>query len=223
MAANNGTQRLFIVRHAETVENHTRIVQGQQDGTLSERGERQAEVLARYLRQFSFEKIVASDLGRVRQTLKPYLNGSSPEVQYTPLLRERSFGEIEGKSFREYQEVLSASRVSHTTFRPTDGENFHDVLSRARQFLADLELQPGYCLLVTHGGMVRSLMAALLDKPIEEMLSFPIENTSITVFERSPEQPPKLVERNRTLHIEEASEVSALGLDVHAVAEPKND
>ena len=182
---------------------------------MSERGKRQAEVLSHHLRSISFTSAFSSDLGRVRQTLNPFESFLDCEVSFTPLLRERGFGEIEGKSFEEYQSLLQASGKEHIDFRPRGGENFGDVVARADQFMELLPDSLGQILVLTHGGMVRALLSTMLGRPIQDCLGFPIENTSITRIERHPDKGTLLIETNGTSHISESSERDALGLDVH--------
>ena len=59
---------LFLVRHAETVFNQQRRIQGQSESDLSETGVMQAEALARRLAREEFSAIYSSDLKRAYQT-----------------------------------------------------------------------------------------------------------------------------------------------------------
>ena len=58
------TARIYIVRHGETQENHSGIIQGQLDTELNDTGRRQANLVARALQEIPFDFAHTSDLKR---------------------------------------------------------------------------------------------------------------------------------------------------------------
>ena len=89
---------LYLVRHGETKENVANILQGHMPGELTERGIEQARQLCKKLQSVRFDALVCSDLKRCVDTAailnEPH--GLTPE--YTPLLRERDWGEHTGQN-----------------------------------------------------------------------------------------------------------------------------
>jgi broad specificity phosphatase PhoE len=174
--------KLYIVRHGETIENRSNIIQGQQHGQLSDLGILQREKLARRLQDFSFDAIYSSDLERTRETLAPFTSTTPLPVRYTEVLREKSFGDLEGHSGEIYRRKLQASGKTRIDFRPNKGESFIDLTDRLTPFVEALHANHSgeSILLMTHGGVVRVLLNLLLGVPLEELLQTEIRNTSIS-------------------------------------------
>src|SRR3954447_18409021 len=89
---------IVLVRHGETDGNATRVLQ-LPDTPLNERGMRQAERLADRLQSLGITQIVCSDLLRARMTAAPIAARLGLHVEITPLLQERNFGDLRGKSY----------------------------------------------------------------------------------------------------------------------------
>lgn len=174
--------RLYIVRHGETVQNKNNIIQGQQEGNLSPLGLEQRIRLKERLLEHSFDVIYSSDLKRTRDTLAPYIEATGASAEYTPSIRERAFGTLEGQPGEKYVELLRTTGLSRIDYRPPNGENFHDLKARTDLFLKDIfEKHAGQSvLLMTHGGTIRTLLATLLQMRIDELLKLNIHNTSVS-------------------------------------------
>jgi len=84
------TIRIYIVRHGETEENKQKIIQGQLDTPLNSEGEKQANLVAKALRDIPFDVCYSSDLSRAASTAERILVHHSGVRLETPLaLRER--------------------------------------------------------------------------------------------------------------------------------------
>ena len=62
------TTRFGLIRHAETVWNRAKRIQGHQDSPLTPEGELQAAAWGRTLQRLRWERILASDTGRAVAT-----------------------------------------------------------------------------------------------------------------------------------------------------------
>ncbi|MBI4149953.1 histidine phosphatase family protein, partial [Candidatus Woesearchaeota archaeon] len=60
---------VYIIRHGNTIFNALRRLQGQLDSPLAKEGINDAKVLGKRLRSIHFDAIIASDLGRAKQTV----------------------------------------------------------------------------------------------------------------------------------------------------------
>jgi len=85
---------IYVVRHGEAEGNAERRIIGQSDHSLTEGGEKDAEVLGERLRSIKFNKIYSSDLKRARDTaniISKMLDSSlAPEsTEKTPRDRSR--------------------------------------------------------------------------------------------------------------------------------------
>ena len=81
---------VYILRHGQTEENKQKIIQGQLDTALNSEGERQADLVAKALKDIPFDVCYSSDLQRATDTAKRILvHHSGVEVQTHIAVRER--------------------------------------------------------------------------------------------------------------------------------------
>lgn len=143
------TISLTLVRHGETEANHSGIIQGQKNSSLSENGKYQAQLAGMTLSQCIFDKIYASDLERAfdtatiiaannRQSLTTTSDENNNVVESNALLRERCFGVFE---LRPHKEFIAAAENSGLVkenlynFIPEGGEGLCGVRQRVLKFL----------------------------------------------------------------------------------------
>ncbi len=176
---------LTVVRHGESNWNATRRTQGQDDrARLSTLGREQAAALAESLDPHGFDLVVTSDLSRARDTATIIAEGLALAVEVEPLLRERSFGVLEGGPLSEVTGDLSGivdGVVVDPDARPREGESFRDVAARAEGFVEEAATRwsSRRLLVVTHGGMVRALRALSEGRPLEGLAWDPVGNCSV--------------------------------------------
>src|SRR4029077_8622711 len=123
---------ILIVRHGETDGNAARVLQ-RPDVPLNERGMRQAEQLAQRLAARGLVHIVCSDLLRARMTAAPLAARSTIEVEESPLLQERNFGDLRGTAY-----AALAEDPFGPNFAPPNGEDwptFHARVAEAFAFI----------------------------------------------------------------------------------------
>lgn len=130
---------LWVVRHGQTVDNLAHVLQGQQPGKLSEEGIQQAKLTGKKLAQEKFSDIYCSDLGRAKETLEHILESfhdrDNIRVNYSPLIREKGFGILEGLPREKYQKIIQTSGISLRDYKPEGGESWKEVTERAEKFL----------------------------------------------------------------------------------------
>ena len=178
--------RILIVRHAETIENTFRICQGQMDGQLSEKGYREAEQVARRLRDTEISVCHTSDLKRAVDTcvriadINPYFSVFQPDAR----LRERFFGSMQGKVFPpDYDETQYPPETELVTDM---AQRLAGLLNELITLYADTDKT---ILLVSHGFTIRVLVAILRGLSLEKVWTVPeILNTSVTVFDYSKDE-----------------------------------
>ena len=177
--------KLYLVRHGETIENASRTIQGQQPGTLSPLGLKQRDRLAERLKSSSFDVVYCSDLKRTKDTLEPLTEHLSAPIYYVEEIRERSFGDLEGRSGQAYLDELKRTGLSGVDYRPPNGENFFDLRDRTDKFLTKLKEEhfEKSLLLMSHGGAIRAMLSSLLNKTLDELLRIDIQNTSLSTVE----------------------------------------
>jgi probable phosphoglycerate mutase len=155
--------RLLLVRHGESTWNAQSRWQGQADPPLSPLGERQAEEAAERVAEIAtITAVWTSDLARAQRTAELIASRLGVErVRTEPRLRERDVGSWSGLTRDEIEDrwpgYLAARRA------PPDFEGDTELLARTRAgLLAAVDgSRSGDVLVVTHGGVVRTIERAL--------------------------------------------------------------
>jgi probable phosphoglycerate mutase len=163
----NLTTRFGLIRHAETVWNREKRIQGQLDSPLTSEGECMADRWGLQLREFKWNRILSSDSGRAVATALRINAHLALPLETDPLLRELDWGEWASKSVaqlrREQADVLAIQESAGWDFRPPQGESRRSQLERTGRVLREAAGRfPGDCILVvTHGGVLRCLSLGL--------------------------------------------------------------
>ncbi|HIP40411.1 MAG TPA: histidine phosphatase family protein [Desulfocapsa sulfexigens] len=156
---------LALLRHGKTEWNEKKLIQGRQDSPLSLSGKKQVHEWGVFLQDCTIDRIIASDLGRVQETvsiLQKY-NNQVPVI-WKAALREQSWGQWEGKTFHQLEieqpEKLAAQVKAGWDFCPPEGESRKEVLQRVLPVIQEVVEQfPGeQILIVSHEGIVKSLI-----------------------------------------------------------------
>ena len=198
--------RLLLVRHGETPWNAEGRIQGHSDVELSEKGKRQAELIAERLAGVHIDAAYSSDLIRCQDTAKAILAKHDVPLQATPDLRERFYGVFEGLTVPErqsrYPEMFAASVVNDLDFAPTDGETPRETIRRMTPVIDGIRRRHAdeTALIVGHGGSLRSAVIALMELPDESTWRFVMANCSLSVFDTYPNNTVMLL-YNDTSHL----------------------
>lgn len=185
---------LHLIRHAEVEARYQGVFGGVIDMNLSPLGHDQAAALARYLKTTSFDAIFASPMKRVQQTMSPTLKPRSIKPVILPKLYEVDFGDWTGLTFDEVKQKFG--RSAHEWLHLLDAgaipnaESVTAYRSRIESCLKEILRQSeGKSVAVfCHGGVIRMLLALLLNLPFAEMDRFEVEYTSITTIVVKPER-----------------------------------
>ncbi len=177
--------RVIAVRHGQTDWNAAQRIQGHTDIALNATGRRQAEQLAQTLAHETVHAIYSSDLRRTRETAGPYAERARLPVQDEPGLRERGFGDFEGRSFIEIEdrwpEQARRWRQRDPDFAPTGGESLAAFNARCVDACARLALRHRgqTILVVTHGGVLDCLYRAATRTGLQAPRTWALGNASV--------------------------------------------
>lgn len=146
---------LWLVRHGETDWTAAGRFCGWSDPALNERGRAQARNLGRRLSGRRFDSFVSSSSTRAVETAR--LAHRDPAVDVR--LRELDFGDLEGRTWAECSVEVQESLRDFDMFQAPNGESVAQLSVRVRKALG--ELGSGRHLVVTHGGVIRTLLGHL--------------------------------------------------------------
>jgi len=171
---------ILLVRHGETDGNAARILQ-RPDVPLNERGMRQAEQLAQRLSGHGFVHILCSDLVRARMTAAPLAARAGMDIEESPLLQERNFGDLRGVAYADLAEDPFGD-----AFCPPNGEDwptFHARVADAFAFIVSRRRSVnGTLVVVTHGFVCRALVERHALVPQGFAVPERFDNTSVTIL-----------------------------------------
>ena len=143
---------LLLVRHGETDWNAEGKLQGHTDRPLNDYGRRQAQALAERIAGERIDAVYASDLSRARETAEILAEKFDLTVVVDPDLREKNWGNWEG---------LTSDERLHVEFEGETSQAHRDRTLNAVQRIVDRH-PGGRVVVVTHGGSLRRLQAAVL-------------------------------------------------------------
>ena len=182
-----GVATVHLVRHGE-VENPKGIIYGRLPGYhLSERGRRQAELVAERLAGADVGTVRASPLERAQETAAPIAERHGVEIVTDERLIE-SANKLEGVG--RTLEALFRSPRHWLRFRnplkPSWGESFGDIRARMLEAIWEaIEQSPGHdIVVVSHQTPVLVARLALARRRVPPWLAFtPCETGSVTTLE----------------------------------------
>ena len=218
--------RIIAIRHGETAWNVDTRIQGQLDIPLNARGRWQANQLAQALVEERIGAIYASDLTRAWETAGHV--SRLQQVAVTPEigLRERGFGEFEGKTFVEIEASLPEQarrwRSRDPLFAPPGGESLTALRERVLEAASRLAARhPGELIaLIGHGGVMDVLYRAATRQAIDATRTWALGNAAINRLMWTPEG-FSLVGWSDVQHLEgDSLDDNRLPVPIHETATP---
>jgi len=163
---------LYLLRHGEIAT--PGILAGKTDVALSEKGLLHLWKTTKNLPEIA--QCISSPLQRCQNFARQYSLTHNLELKLEGQLQEMNFGDWDGKTYQDLWQIKSKDRKTalgdfwqnpwqHT---PPNGEAITDFVSRVdswwQQWLA--EKGEGNTLVVSHGGVIKHLIARILQMPI---------------------------------------------------------
>ncbi len=191
--------KIYLARHGQDQDNVLGVLNGHRDHSLTTTGIKQAEDLARRIKEakLSFSRIYSSPLIRAHRTaeiIADTLGRDRPEVLAG--LIERDFGIMTGKRKDEIEKLCAPDILYTETINyflsPQGAETFPQLLDRASQILEVIKSRhdTGNILLVTHGDVGKMIYAAYYHLPWREVLTlFHFGNSDLLLL--SPDSAPE--------------------------------
>lgn len=192
---------ILLIRHGETPLNVARVLQPA-DTPLSTRGIEQARALARRLADMNVSAILASDLPRAQHTAELIAAATRATIESTELLRERNFGDWRGLAY----DALPVNPLQMVAAPPAGESAAHFEARVARAFALVIQhaaTRRESLAVVTHGLVIRVLLASHIRLPAGVEPPEHLGNTSLSVFDARAPHLASLV--NCTQHLNAAT------------------
>ena len=198
---------LYVIRHAESEWNPIGRYQGLLNPNLSERGEKQAKILAESLKGKGIKVVYTSPLLRTKRTAEMIAITLN-----VPLIEDKRIIEIDhgiwsGKLVKEvkkeFPEMFETWLKEPWKVNFPEGENLMEVYKRVKDFVEDIKRKhkSETVAVVSHTVPIRALYCAALNLPIEYFWSFGCDNASYSIL-KFEEDRTTLHKLNITEHLE---------------------
>ncbi|MDD2219779.1 MAG: histidine phosphatase family protein [Desulfoplanes sp.] len=183
---------VYLLRHGDCRTDGVRRYVGQIDYPLNAIGREQARRWQGFFLRHRPDRVVCSDLLRTVQTAEEVLGLSMVVPVLEPAFREISLGDWEGVPHkdikRDFPDAYAARGADLAAFCPPGGESFAEVQSRvvaAFDALRSGASPTDILLIVTHAGVIRSLLCHILGIPLGQMFSLGLDYAGLTHLEFS--------------------------------------
>jgi probable phosphomutase (TIGR03848 family) len=186
--------RIVLLRHAHSSANAKAILAGRAPGVdLSDRGRKESQDVAKRLKEINFSLIRVSPMERCAQTIEPLLaqlskgSGAKPIIEVENDLVEVDYGKWTGRKLA----ILSRDKAwkvvqnNPSAMYFPGGEGLLDVQARAMRAVNNAANTPGRGpkLLVSHGDVIKSIVASVLGAHLDHFQKIVIDPASITVLD----------------------------------------
>jgi len=182
-------KKIILVRHGQTDFNLRQILQGHLDAFLTVKGLAQAKKVANKLVHEEIDIIISSDLKRAYHTALTIGCRINKKVITTSLLRERCYGEFQGKTTEEIQKLVWSfgfenEELNSSVEKKSEAfgvENNKEMKVRLRKLLQQIKKYRNKTIvLVTHAGTIKQFL-----KLFHHDLKGKIKNTECFYLEKN--------------------------------------
>jgi len=178
------TATILLVRHAAHVELGRTLSGRRRDVALSRQGLEQAAILADLLGTETIEAVYASPRERAWYTARDIAEPHGLKPEPAEDLDEVDFGEWTGRDFaalegdprwQEWNEARGSARCP-------GGETMAEAAERAWRCIEAIAQrhEGGQAVAVTHGDIIRAIIARILGLPLDNLLRFDVEPGSVS-------------------------------------------
>ncbi|MBI3429430.1 MAG: MSMEG_4193 family putative phosphomutase [Actinobacteria bacterium] len=191
---------MILVRHAHSTANGSGILAGRTEGVhLSALGKIQAKRLSTRLGEIPLKVLRSSPLERCEETINPWLKlrqksitHSKPILTFDDDLAEVDYGLWSGKKLRALSRDPLWKSVQESPSQAIfpEGEGLLAMQERAMKSVHTALAQrgKGHILLVSHGDILKSIVAAALNMHLDEFQRIVIDPASVSILDFSGEK-----------------------------------
>jgi broad specificity phosphatase PhoE len=178
---------LILVRHGESTHNRDKIICGNFNAPVTEKGKQQARTSAQELIGIEIHHAFATPLDRTQETLAVFLEiiGQKPPIAIVPELIERDLGDLTGLPETNFSDE-AWKRWYAWDGRPENGESYHDIHDRVIPWLTSVAIplaRNENVLVVSHNGVMKVCRRFLENRREDEVSSLNTPNSGARWYE----------------------------------------
>jgi probable phosphomutase (TIGR03848 family) len=175
---------ILLIRHG-LCDPVGRSIAGRLPGVhLNAVGRAQARRLADQLKTLPIGAVFASPLERARETAEPLAERLATGVEVVPGLTELDYGNWTGRTLDSLagDPVWTSFNVQRGSTRIPGGESMAEVAGRCAAALGEIAARHpfGLAAVVTHGDVIRAVLATYMGLPLDGMLRLQVEPGSVS-------------------------------------------
>lgn len=190
---------VILIRHAHSVANGSGILAGRAAGIpLSETGRKQAQDLSKRLGEIPIKSLRTSPLERCGQTISPWLKKNAEGNAKLSLVVDEDLSEVDygtwtGRKLRSLSKEALWKKVQEEPSKVVfpEGESMKAMQKRAMRALQrGLAVRgKGHVILISHGDVLKSIIASALNMHLDEFQRIVIDPSSISILDYSSTKP----------------------------------
>lgn len=179
---------ITLIRHT-TLNIAPGICYGQTDVDVSPKFDDELARLIPKLASMEFDAVFASPLQRchkLAEALTPHIQVNQPNIVLDERLKELHFGDWEMRAWDSIpRDVFDVWAHDYANLAPPNGETFSALQARAQNFISDVSHTTTHqrICVVTHGGLIRALIADALALPLKRLFRIQVDYASVTELE----------------------------------------
>ncbi|MBA7547481.1 Adenosylcobalamin/alpha-ribazole phosphatase [subsurface metagenome] len=195
---------IFLVRHGETDYGKKHFTTGHVDIPLNETGKKEAQATAKFLKGRDIVKIFSSSLSRASETAKIIASKLDlPIIEYDELM-EHTSGKLDGVSLKVFLDKLKSVGDFNKMVIQSGGEPWNVFTERVWNKFLDIVNEnedDGNILIVTHGGVTRTIISEIFRSPYLKVLSQGNCCINVISYDKEKENKFRVELVNYTFHV----------------------
>lgn len=200
--------RIIFIRHAESLWNPIGRYQGRLDPELSEKGHKQAQLIAQAIKKYNPTTLYSSPLKRTYQTADYISKELNLPIRKNEDIIEIDHGDWSGLLVEEvkekYPDMFRQWLYEPHLVKFPNGESLEDIFKRVKKFLNYVKEkhENETIIVVSHTVPIRALLTAGLNLDMDKFWIFGCDNASYSILDYD-EVRPILYKLNNTYYLGE--------------------
>jgi alpha-ribazole phosphatase len=181
--------RFILIRHTETVSNYEKKYIGWSTSKYTDKGIKDIIKIEEHIknRNIKIDKIYCSPFDRTKNIASRLATMLDLDFSTDKSLSEINFGIFDNKTYKEivnkYPEEVKDWTNDYINYVIPEGESLINMHNRVCCFIDKLKDENSTYIIVTHGGVIQSIITHILELPIEDRWKFKVGNGTVVELE----------------------------------------
>lgn len=176
--------KLTLIRHT-SLQIPAGVCYGQSDVDVAASFVQEAQNTRAKIEDLQFDAVFSSPMQRCAKLAQALVTA---DITHDARLKELHFGDWEMQAWDDLpRDYFDEWAQNYAHMAPPNGETFSQLQQRGVAFIHELQqtYPQGHVLVVTHGGMIRAMLAHVLNMQLKGLFRFNVDYGSITQLDFS--------------------------------------